>query len=246
MREPQPASTHAGRLGRLLPTWPAALAVIAHPDDESFGLGAVIGQLAAAGTAVHILCYSHGEASTLNETRADLRRARDDELRRAAAELGAASVTLLDYPDGGLASVSQGELATHAAAAAARHGAAGLLAFDDTGITRHRDHQAATGAAVLAGREAGLPVLAWALPEAVAARLTAETGQDFAGEPTGRMDLCVRVSRNRQRRAALLHASQISPGAVLWRRLQLQGDCEYLRWLVPPRNPGETVPAEGQ
>ena len=82
MREPQPASTQAGRLGRLLPTWPAALAVIAHPDDESFGLGAVIGQLAAAGTAVHILCYSHGEASTLNETRADLRRARE---RRTAA-----------------------------------------------------------------------------------------------------------------------------------------------------------------
>ena len=99
---------------------------------------------------------------------------------------------------------------------------------------------------MLTGRQAGLPVLAWALPEAVAGRLMAETGQDFAGEPPGRMDLCVRVSRNRQRRAALLHASQISPGAVLWRRLQLQGDCEYLRWLVPPRNPGEAVPAEGQ
>jgi len=47
-------------------------------------------------------------------------------------------------------------------------------------------------------------------------------------------DLRVRVSRDRQRRAALLHASQISPGAVLWRRLRLLGDCEYLRWLIPP------------
>ena len=220
--------------------------MIARPDDESFGLGAVTGQLAAVGTAVHILCYSHGEASTLNETRADLHRVREEELRQAAAELGAASVTLLNYPDGGLASVSQGELATHAAAAAVRHGAAGLLAFDDTGITRHRDHQAATGAAVLAGREAGLPVLAWALPETVAGRLTAETGQDFADEPPWRMDLCVRVSRNLQQRAALLHASQITPGAVLWRRLQLQGACEYLRWLVPPQNPGGTVPAGGR
>lgn len=246
MRKPPSASTHAGRLGRLLPAWPAALAVIAHPDDESFGLGAVIGQLAAAGTAVHILCYSHGEASTLNETRGDLRRAREEELQQAAAELGAASVTLLDYPDGGLVNVPSGELAAHATAGAARHGAVGLLAFDDTGITRHPDHQAATGAAVLAGRRAELPVLAWALPEAVADRLAAETGQDFAGEPPGRMDLCVRVSRNRQRRAALLHTSQISPGAVLWRRLQLQGDCEYLRWLVPPREPGQTVPAEGR
>ena len=246
MRKPPPASTHAGRLGRLLPTWPAALAVIAHPDDESFGLGAVIGQLAAAGAAVHILCYSHGEASTLNETRADLRRARAEELQQAAAELGAVSVTLLDYPDGGLVNVPPAELATHAAAVAARYGVSGLLAFDDTGITRHPDHRAATGAAVLTGRQTGLPVLAWALSEAVAGRLTAETGQDFAGEPPGQMDLCVRVSRNRQRRAALLHTSQISPDAVLWRRLQLQGDCEYLRWLVPPRKPGETAPGEGQ
>ena len=48
------------------------------------------------------------------------------------------------------------------------------------------------------------------------------------------IDLCVRVSRNRQRRAALLHASQVSPGMVLWRRLQLRGECEHLPWLVPP------------
>ena len=41
----------------------------------------------------------------------------------------------------------------------------------------------------------------------------------------------VRIDRARRRRAALLHASQISPAAVLWRRLQLQGDCEHLRWI---------------
>jgi len=34
--------------------------------------------------------------------------------------------------------------------------------------------------------------------------------------------------------AALLHLSQVSPSAVRWRRLQLQGECEHLRWLVPP------------
>jgi hypothetical protein len=77
-------------------------------------------------------------------------------------------------------------------------------------------------------------VLAWALTDAVAARLTAETGQAFAGQTPGVMDLCVQVSRDRQRRAARRHASQVSPGAVLRRRLQLQGDREYLRWLVPP------------
>ena len=180
------------------------LAVVAHPDDESFGLGALIDRLAAGGTAVHILCYTHGEASTLNETGADLHRARESELREAGAELGAASVTLLDYPDGRLAGISPGELAAHVAAAAARAGAGGLLVFDDTGITGHPDHRAATAAAVLAGQHGGVPVLAWALPQAVACQLKSETGGDFAGQPPDMIDLCVRVSRNRQRRAALL------------------------------------------
>ena len=229
-----PARAPAARPGRQLPAWVSVLAVVAHPDDESFGLGAVIDALAAGGAAVHILCYTHGEASTLNETRADLRRAREQELTEAGAELGAASVTLLDDPAGRHSLAPPAELAAHAAAAAARGKAGGLLVFDDTGITGHPDHRAATAAAVLAGRQAGLPVLAWALPQAVAGQLKAETGHDFAGQPPCQLDLCVRVSRSRQRRAALMHASQVSPGAVLWRRLQLQGECEHLRWLVPP------------
>lgn len=223
-----------------LPGWASVLAVVAHPDDETFGLGAVIGALVAGGAAVHVLCYTHGEASTLNETRADLHRAREAELRQAGAVLGVASVTLLDYPDGGLAGTDPDELAARAAAAVAGLGVSGLLVFDETGVTGHPDHRAATAAAVRAGRRAGLPVLAWALPDSVAARLRAETGQDFSGQPDTRIDLCVRVSRKHQRRAALLHASQISPSAVLWRRLQLQGEWEHLRWLVPP--PGAATP----
>jgi N-acetylglucosamine malate deacetylase 2 len=116
---------------------------------------------------------------------------------------------------------------------AARIHADGLLVFDETGITGHPDHQAATRAAVQAAAAAGLPVLAWALPAAIAGRLGEETGQPFAGQPPCLIDVCVRVDRARQRRAALLHESQISSAAVLWRRLQLQGECEHLRWLIP-------------
>ena len=39
----------AVRHGRELPAWRSVLAVVAHPDDESFGLGAVIGALTSAG-----------------------------------------------------------------------------------------------------------------------------------------------------------------------------------------------------
>ena len=59
--------------------------------------------------------------------------------------------------------------------------------------------------------------------------------------------MCIRVGRAKQRAAALLHATQISPTAVLWRRLQLQGDCEHLRWLLPPAAQREPMlMAEGE
>lgn len=219
------------RPGHAGPDWRSVLVVVAHPDDESFGLGAVIDGMASAGSAVHVLCFTRGEASTVNEGGARLSTVRADELRQASAELSVATLTLLDYPDGGLGVTRSGELEQHVTTLADRHHAEGLLVFDDTGITRHRDHQAATAAAVGAARRAGLPVLAWALPEAIAAQLEAETGAPFAGRPAGEIDICLRVSRVRQRRAALLHSSQIAPNAVLWRRLQLQGDCEHLRWL---------------
>lgn len=249
--EPQPAgplaaqTRHGFRPGRSLPSWAGVLAVVAHPDDETFGLGGIVDRMAGRGAAVHILCYTHGEASTLNETGADLRQIREAELREAAAELGAATVTLLDYPDGQLASTQAAELAAHVMNAVARHQVEGLLVFDDTGITGHPDHQAATSAATTAAQIAGVPVLAWTLPATVAGRLREETGQPFAGRPPDEVDMCVRVDRARHRNAALLHATQISPTAVLWRRLQLLGDCEHLRWLRPASADGAASTGAG-
>lgn len=229
-----PASPGRRPVERFLPAWQRPLAVVAHPDDETFGLGAIVSQLAAASARVHILCYTHGEASTLNENHTDLLRQREQELRQASAALGAAGVTLLGYRDGGLPAQPLPELAADVTGLATRHRADGLLAFDDTGITGHPDHKAATAAAVQAGRALGLPLLGWALPAEIASTLRAETGQPFAGQPPGALDLRIRVDRACQRRAAWLHASQISPTAVVWRRLELQGDTEHLRWLLPP------------
>ena len=244
----QTAPSRGGsRPGHQLPAWSSVLVVIAHPDDETFGLGGVVDRLTGSGSAAHILCYTRGEASTLNQTRADLRRAREAELREASAGLGAATVTLLDYPDGQLTSIPPAELVAHVTQLAARHRADGMLVFDDTGITGHPDHQAATRAAVLAATAAGLPVLAWTLPTVTAGRLREETGQPFAGRPPSDVDLCIRVDRARQRKAALMHVTQISPTAVLWRRLQLLGDCEHLRWLLPAVTSGANLPgAAGQ
>jgi LmbE family N-acetylglucosaminyl deacetylase len=217
-----------------LPAWRSVLVVIAHPDDESFGLGAIIHQMTQAGAVAHVVCFTHGEASTLNETGADLHAARCQELAMASSELGIATVDLLDYGDGQLGTVPVSELAACVLPAIRQHDPDGLLVFDDTGITGHRDHRAATAAALEVARPRALPVLAWTLPDYVAMQLQTVTGQPFTGQPPGRIDVRVHVTRQAQHRASLAHASQISPSAVLWHRLRLLGDEEHLRWLTPP------------
>ncbi len=225
--------SQAARHRTELPRWRSVLVVVAHPDDETFGLGAVISHLIERGTTVHVLCFTHGESSTLGNT-SDLYALRDAELREASARLGVRSVTLLTYPDGRLTDAPTGELSRQVALQVARVHPDAVLVFDDTGVTAHHDHQAATRAAVLA--HTSLPILAWALPVVIADRLRQETGQPFVGQPPEELDLCVRVARVSQRRAAFAHASQLSPTAVFWRRIQLQGECEHLRWLRRPAN----------
>ncbi len=114
------------------------------------------------------------------------------------------------------------------------HGADGLVVFDDTGVTGHPDHVAATRAAVAAASGARLPVLAWTLPERIAQTLRAEYGVPFAGRPDAGVDLVVPVDRTAQLDAVAAHPSQAVPGSVLWRRLDLLGPAEHLRWLCPP------------
>ncbi len=214
-----------------LPAWSRVLVVVAHPDDESFGLGAVIDRFVQDGAAVHVLCLTKGEASTLGADEADLALARANELAEAARLLGVSSTELRDYPDGGLSDLDADELAAVVRATVAEHAPEGLLVFDDTGITGHPDHVTATRLAVRVARRRDLPVLPWALPAAVADQLNAETGAGFHGHPDEVIALVLDVERNRQRDACRAHVTQSPPGSVLWRRLDLLGGREHLRWL---------------
>ena len=54
-----------GRSVGVPPEWTSVLAVIAHPDDASFGLGAILDTFVFAGAKVEILCLTHGQAWTL-------------------------------------------------------------------------------------------------------------------------------------------------------------------------------------
>ncbi len=216
------------RVTGTLPDWTSVLAVVAHPDDESFGLGALLDGFVQAGAKVSVLCLTQGEASTLGAS-TDLNQVRAEELRKAAAELGVGSAVLCDYRDGHLAEAVPGILAGEVLRELDARPADGLVVFDPSGITGHPDHIAATRAAIDAAEQRHLPVVAWTLPEDVADALNAELAAGFIGHADDDVDVVVRVDRERQRVASLCHASQAIPTSVLWRRLALLGEREHLR-----------------
>jgi len=227
---PAPRTQPPGGLSSL-PGWERPLAVVAHPDDESFGLGAVLSAFVDADATPAVLCFTHGEASTLHGRPGDLRQLRAQELRDAARELKIDTVRLLDEPDGSLADIEQDLLIAEVTATARTHAADGLLVFDLGGVTGHPDHDAATRAALGAAEVSGLGVLAWTLPADVTAVLNGEFGAGFVGREPDTIDVVLPVDRARQRTAVAAHPSQAVPGSVLWRRLDLLGDREHLRWL---------------
>lgn len=206
------------------------LAVVAHPDDESFGLGALLSEASSAGWRTGVVCATHGEASTLHGVEGDLHAVRELELQRAAHHLGATWVRLLAHPDGALTEHEVAWLADLAAAVAVFRPDL-LLTFDPNGITGHPDHVAATRAAVRVGRQQGIPVLAWGLPQQVVRHLADEGIPGFQAQPEDVPTLTVSVDRTAQRRAISEHSSQAVPGSPLWRRLELLGDVEHVRWL---------------
>jgi N-acetylglucosamine malate deacetylase 2 len=217
---------------RSRPSVQSVLAVCAHPDDESFGLGAVLDLAARNGANVAVLSFTRGEASTLGPAGAALHEVRRSELWHAAAALGVGRVKVGNYPDGLLAAEPLDRLAGEVAAMADAVGADLLLVFDDGGVTGHPDHQRATDAA-LAGAP-HLPALAWAVPHAAAVALNTQFHTAFVGRRDHEIDLVLRVRRDRQRRAIACHRSQSDSNPVLTRRLELLGDRELLRWLRPP------------
>jgi len=151
---------------------PVLLAVLAHPDDETFGMGGTLAMYARRGVDVYLVCATRGEVGDVSpellkgfNSVAELR---ESELRCAASLLQLAGVFFLDYRDSGmpgspdnlhpkaLASTPQDEVIAKVVHFIRQLKPQVVLTFDPIGGYRHPDHiaihQAAVGAFYAAGK----------------------------------------------------------------------------------------------
>jgi len=82
------------------------LSVLAHPDDESFGMGGTLALYAQRGWDVYLICATRGEAGSVDPHHLEgfnsIAELREGELRCAAQHLGLKNVFFLDYHDSGM------------------------------------------------------------------------------------------------------------------------------------------------
>lgn len=168
------------------------LVVCSTPFDATFALGGVIGAFTAAGTAVRIVCLTHGRRPDLG-TRRRLDRAA--ELLEAAHLLGAEEACLLGHRAGHLQGNSPETLASELRAVAGVVDA--VLTVDAHAPDAHPDHVQTMLAAQHVAQELHCPLYAWT-------RSPGSTGASSAGHRPGRV-VTVDSDRDRQRAAIACH-----------------------------------------
>ncbi len=149
---------------------PVLLAVLAHPDDESFGMGGTLALYARKGYEVYLVCATRGEVGTVDakylRKYGSIAELREAELRCAAEHLGLTGVFFLGYRDSGM----PGSVENRHPDAQVAHSVdevAGkvvkyirelrpdvVLTFDPIGGYRHPDHVHIQQASVLAFEKA--------------------------------------------------------------------------------------------
>ncbi|HVN15237.1 MAG TPA: PIG-L family deacetylase [Anaerolineales bacterium] len=146
------------------------LAVLAHPDDESFGMGGTLALYASRGADVYLVCATRGEVGTVDpeymQGFSSIAELRESELRCAAEHLGLKGVYFLDYRDSGMPG-SPDNQHPDAQVAHSVDEVAGrvvkyireikpdvVLTFDPIGGYRHPDHIHIHNATVLAFEKA--------------------------------------------------------------------------------------------
>ncbi|MGQ9630040.1 MAG: PIG-L deacetylase family protein [bacterium] len=120
------------------------LAVFAHPDDESYGIGGTLAKCADEGIEVHLLCATRGEAGSTGDPplcrQEELGCVREAELRKACEILGVRGLTLLDYIDGRVKYTDRREAVGKIIRAMRKIKPQVIVTFGPDGIYGHPDH----------------------------------------------------------------------------------------------------------
>ena len=131
--------------------------IFAHPDDEAFGPAGTLLLETKAGTELHLITLTAGEAGTNEDDIKNLGEHRLKEWQRAGALLGATSMHYFGYKDGHLDNHDMVEIADRIVhlvgdiSDGLPHDASiEFMGFDFSGLSGHIDHIVATRAACLA------------------------------------------------------------------------------------------------
>ncbi len=143
------------------------MAVLAHPDDESLGVGGTLAKYAAEGVEVSVVTATRGDGGRFrgrprghaeHPGQDALGTIREAELRAAATALGVRDVSVLGYPDQHLDRADPREAIGRIAAHIRRFRPDVLVTFGADGGYGHPDHiaisQFATAAVVAAAQAA--------------------------------------------------------------------------------------------
>ena len=145
-----------------MPTNLKLMAILAHPDDESLGLGGTLAKYSAEGVETYLVCATRGERGRFGDAQVrpapeEVGRVREAELRAAARELGVKEVHFLDYQDKDLDQANPEEAIGRIVAHLRRVQPQIVITFAPDGAYGHPDHiaisQFATAATVIAADE---------------------------------------------------------------------------------------------
>lgn len=137
------------------------LCILAHPDDESLGLGGILAGYAAAGVETNLITATRGERGWTGPEDdypgpKALGQLRTAELEAAAAILDIQEVVFLDYMDGDLDQADPAEVISRLVPHLRRLRPQVVVTFDPNGAYGHPDHIAisqSTTAAVVAAAD---------------------------------------------------------------------------------------------
>ncbi len=135
------------------------MCVLAHPDDETLGVGGTLAKYASEGVETYLVTATHGQRGWQGDPKDNpglvaLASLREAELRAAAQILGLKEVCFLDYIDGGLDQADPAEAISKIAAHVRRVRPHVVVSFGPDGAYGHPDHiaisQFATAAVICA------------------------------------------------------------------------------------------------